>query len=94
MLESEQRAVTEVIKMMFFGRNLGKSKSIVTKRQAVQIARAECKKQDWPWIEPVEISSKFGKWVVRTNSQAIGASARIIIDKQTGKIKKAGYLPR
>jgi len=79
---------------MFPRKIFGKSNALVTEEQAVQIAHTECKKQDWPWLEPIEVTSRFGNWIVRTNSMAIGASARIIINKKTGEVKKAGYLKR
>ncbi len=79
---------------MFFRKLFGKSDALVTEEQAVQIARAECEKQDWPWLEPVKVTSRFKNWLVRTNSMAIGASARIIISKKSGKVQQAGYLER
>ncbi len=79
---------------MFLRRLFGKSKVLVTKEKAIQIAKSECEQRNWSWREPVKATMRFGNWEVRTNTQARGASARIIIDKYTGEVKKAGYLKR
>lgn len=80
--------------MKYLRKLLGNSKDEINEQRAIQIAKVECEKRNWTWIEPVKVLTRFSSWEVRTNSKGKGVSARIIIDRKSGKVKKAGYLGR
>jgi hypothetical protein len=71
-----------------------KTPTLISEEEALLIARDECKKRDWAWLDPVEVQSQRGKWIVRTNRQGRGANARVVIDQNTGTVIDAAYLPR
>jgi hypothetical protein len=66
----------------------------VSKEQAISIAQDECQKLKYPWLEPVIVRSNWGVWEVYTNARSKGGNARIIINKNTGRVVKAIILPR
>lgn len=67
---------------------------VLTKEKAVQTAKEVAAKENWPWIEPVEVCSYLGVWIIYTNSEWMGMNVRIEVDKNTGKVIRAGYNPR
>lgn len=71
-----------------------KPEPIISKERAVSIAQYECKKRKLPWLEPVDVHSEWGNWVVFTNSEAKGGNVRIVIKKKTGEVMKVGFIPR
>ena len=62
--------------------------------QAIALAHQECIRRAWTWLEPIDITHRFGVWYIRTNAGKRGASAIIHIDQTTGQIKHAGYIAR
>ncbi len=72
----------------------GRSKSGISKAEALSVARQECEKRRWGWREPVIARSRRGIWVVHTNWGSRGMNATIYIDGETGDVIDATYLPR
>jgi hypothetical protein len=60
----------------------------------LQIARETCEAEGWVWLHPVEISKSNGKWQVRTNCEAIGVNATLILDPESGEVIQKSYAPR
>ena len=79
---------------MSFWRLFKRPSSIIPKDQAITIAQNECTKHEWPWLEPIEVSSRWRTWIVYTNGRSRGGNARIVVDKETGQIIESGFLPR
>ncbi len=80
---------------MLFKRLFRKSQNSITKEQAIQIAKAECEKRGWTWCEPVSATSRFGgNWKIHTNEGKRGINARFVVDRFSGEVKSAGYIPR
>lgn len=71
-----------------------KKDKAISKEEAISMAKIECEKQDWPWLEPVIAKSWFGDWVIITNSKSRGLNAKIIIHKRTGIIKASNFFQR
>jgi len=69
---------------------------MVSQEEALQIAQEECQKQDWLWLEPVNVSTPWfsNDWPVRTNVGSLGVNAEIYINKENGQVIKAAFLPR
>jgi hypothetical protein len=61
----------------------------LTLEAAEQVARAECERRGWPWTEPVSRSRRFSGYRFWTNSKAVGSNAEIIVDANTGEIRRA-----
>lgn len=66
----------------------------ISVEEAILIARQECEKRVWPWLEPLKVVWQHGVWIVHTNWGNRGANAVIRIDAGTGKVIEAKFLPR
>lgn len=73
---------------------------MISETEAIARARDIANQRGWTWLEPVEAHQEraflwFGavRWVVVTNAESRGASARIVLSAE-GEILQAGYLPR
>lgn len=74
---------------------------MITRDEAIAIARQAAVDRGWRWEEPVSAERGrtwllFGrhKWEVRTNTQRRGANARFVIDAIDGHLLQAVWLPR
>jgi hypothetical protein len=72
----------------------------VTEDEAVELARAEAKREGWAWVDPALATfrkpwfGKGGKWEIYSNAKGLGAKARVVIDAETGAILEKGYIRR
>jgi hypothetical protein len=72
----------------------------VTEDEAVELARAEVKREGWAWVDPALATfrkpwfGKGGRWEIYSNAKGLGAKARVVIDAETGAILEKGYIPR
>ena len=61
---------------------------LVSRQQAVEIARAECNRRDRQWREPVRVMSGLSTtYCVMTNAEAAGCNHLIYIDKCDGTVR-------
>jgi hypothetical protein len=74
---------------------------MITKDEAITIARQAAAERGWRWEEPVSAERGrkwflFGneQWEVRTNTQRRGSNARFVIDARLGTVVEAFWLPR
>jgi hypothetical protein len=72
------------VRIFFIGRSDG---------DALEIAQAECHAEGWPWLQP-QVESCELHWVVNTQPDAEGRSARIIVNKFTGEIVCKSFIRR
>jgi hypothetical protein len=63
--------------------------SKITMEAAEQVARAECERRGWPWAEPVSRSRGLRGYRFWTNAKAVSGNAEIIVDANTGEIRRA-----
>jgi hypothetical protein len=68
---------------------------MITKEQALEIARQECIRRGWPFEERVRIETTrlwpFRKvWWVKTNLPSLGKYVGMYIDFKTGEVIKSG----
>jgi len=66
----------------------------VSQSEALVLAQNECRKHGWPWLQPVKVWSRRGKWIIHTNYESRGANVRLAIDQDTGEISETTYMPR
>ena len=66
----------------------------ITRDSAIAIAESECNNRQWPWLEPIKVSSTVNTWIIFTNSEARGANVRIKVHKNSGEILEAKFMPR
>lgn len=66
----------------------------ISKPDAIKIAKRECCKNNWPWLDPIKVKFRRQRWLVETNWRSRGANAKIEIDGNTGAIIDARYWPR
>ncbi len=72
----------------------------MTKQEAIARAKMVADERGWKWLEPIEARRArrwwIGKpvWMVRSNSQSLGANARIVLDDTSGAVVEANWLPR
>jgi hypothetical protein len=51
--------------------------------QAEKIARDECARRGWCFLNPVKVENQGRHWLLITNADKIGMNARITVDKGT-----------
>lgn len=62
----------------------------VNKEEAIAIAKAECKKRGWPWIEPIKVIKETDRWIIKTGLRTKGWSRKtFVIDGKTGLVIRA-----
>lgn len=61
----------------------------MTKDDAKEVAKKECDRQGWPWLEPVTVSWGVFSFTVRTNATNRGANVTIKVRKKDGAIVSA-----
>ena len=66
----------------------------VTKEEALAVARQECNRRGWPWMEPVTISRGLFSYRLMTNRNKRGGNVRMRISTRNGSILEAGFAPR
>lgn len=73
---------------------------MITRDQAIDIARARASANGWGIVEPVDVrqrqhwSGEVRSYEVRSNPAMHGTKVRITIDAVTGEVVDEGYLPR
>lgn len=74
---------------------------MLTKDEALSIARAEAEREGWPWIEPVlatpeshGFDSPRGCWRFMTNARVLGGNVNVLVDAETGDIIQKGFVRR
>ena len=67
---------------------------LLSKEDALKIARQHCLKQSWPWLEPVQVVLLVRDYEVFTNANIKGGNATIRIDGLRGVVTSAAYAPR
>jgi len=73
---------------------LGYPIKTISREQALRIAKAECERRDWKWIEPVRIDERLKCIIVWTNVSSMGGNATLKLDAFDGRIIFAGVTPR
>ena len=61
---------------------------------ALAIARAECKSEGWPWLEPVTLQSDARNWIVATARDGSNRNVRILISQTTGEVVCKSFVRR
>ena len=61
---------------------------------ALAIARAECKSEGWPWLEPVTLQSDARNWIVATACDGSNRGVRILISHATGEVVCKSFIRR
>lgn len=75
-------------------RLLGIAPPLITKVQAIAIARAECERRGYPWREPMRADEHLREYVVWILGQTVGGNLGFHIDIHTGAITRVTTLPR
>lgn len=73
---------------------LGLSGEGISKDYAIEIARARCQQEGWPWIEPVHVIAGFRVYRIMTNAGMRGGNVFVRVDRRTGEIRSAGFARR
>jgi hypothetical protein len=66
----------------------------VTRERATEIARAECARNGWSWLEPVGIQEHLRTYSFWTNANARGGNAYVVVDIHDGRVRRKGFNPR
>ena len=66
----------------------------LTLEAAEEIARGECERRDWPWTEPVTARRQLRSYRFWTNARSRGGNAEIVVDANTGEVRRAWMGPR
>jgi hypothetical protein len=73
---------------------LGRIFGAVTVEDAKRLAREECERRGWQWIEPVFVKRFFWVYHVMTNASNRGGNVNIWVDARSGRIKDAKFASR
>jgi hypothetical protein len=65
---------------------------IITREEAIRIAKQTCETLGWSWLEPVQAKYFWGRWVVSIYYKKRDANAIITINGMTGRIIQTKYL--
>lgn len=68
--------------------------SKLTLESAEKIARAECERRGWAWTEPVRARRQLRGYRFWTNARSRGGNAEIVVDTNTGEVRRAWMGPR
>lgn len=66
---------------------------MISKQEALAIARDECARRGWGWTEPVRVSWGIFTYTVCTNCHSRGGNAALVIRKRDGVITSATISP-
>lgn len=61
----------------------------ITLEEAEEIARAECARRGWSWVEPVSRDRQLRHYRFWTNAESIGGNVEIRIRADSGAVKRA-----
>jgi|GEM_PF-2798085 len=67
---------------------------VLTKEDAVKIAKLECESRKTSWIEPIHLAEHVRSYSIMTNSGYRGGNAIIVIDVTTGNVTHFAFVPR
>lgn len=73
---------------------------MITKDEAIAIARARAKENGWGLVEPLMVidyrgwSGKIKRYRIDSNPAMLGTKTRFTIDANSGAVLEEGYLPR
>ncbi len=67
---------------------------MIKKAEALEIARNECAKRAWAWLEPVSVEWGLFHFTVRTNTESRGGNVIIRVRKSSGLVTFATVTPR
>ena len=66
----------------------------INEDDAISIAKSEWERTGWPFIGVVKVQNKTGFWIVQTNWGSRGGVVKVYIDKKSGEIVSAKFMPR
>lgn len=67
-------------------------KPVLTKDKVRAIAKQECEKRGYPWLEPVSVHRRLTYFYVWTNAMNKGANIVIDINKFTGEVIRITHI--
>jgi hypothetical protein len=66
----------------------------ISEAETLALARAECDRHGWTWVNPVRVTRHRSAWMISTNVESIGRNAHVKIDVYTGAVMDSGFPPR
>lgn len=67
---------------------------MISKEQAVEIARAECERRGKPFLPEIKVSTGLIWYTVHTRAQGIGGNVFVRVGKRTGNVLSYIYVAR
>lgn len=67
---------------------------LVSKDEALRIAKTHCLSQSWPWLDPVHGVLAVRSYTFITNASFKGGNVTIRVDCSTGAVTSAAYANR
>lgn len=73
---------------------------MITREEAIGIARARAAENGWGIVEPIDVrerqswSGEIRSFEIRSNPAKHGTKVRFTIDSSSGRVIDEGYLPR
>lgn len=67
---------------------------MLSKAEAIEIARAECERRDLPFLDPVSVTRGIWRITVFAHSTFRGGNVRVQLRARTGDVLHVGFNPR
>jgi hypothetical protein len=66
----------------------------ISRDQALEIARQECERRDWPWVEPVLIKRRLLSYSGDNEPRADRGNVFMELSARSGSVLSAGFARR
>lgn len=66
----------------------------ISREKAISLAKIECEKRGWPFLGVIKVQEKRRSWIVNTNWESRGSNVKLRVDKNTGEVIDAKFMPR
>jgi hypothetical protein len=74
--------------------------AVISEAEALRRAKQVAEEQGWIWVDPAMTTLRRrwfgpgGRWEIFSNTQALGAKVRVVLDAESGDVLEKGYIPR
>jgi hypothetical protein len=68
-------------------------RQVIGRERALEIAKDECSRRGWPWIEPVDFQEGLLEYAIRTNARNRGGNVNLRVRCADGRVSSAAFAP-
>ncbi len=79
--------------MMRLVRRVFGIRQVIGRERALEIAKEECARRGWPWVEPINLEEGLFAYAIRTNAASRGGNVNIYVRCVDGRVSRAALAP-